>query len=203
MQPKWRYPTPVVTPVNFYAPPQPATLYHAPIAPALPVVPLSTLYGAPAAPKPEPLATLYAAPAPPAPKPEPLTTLYAAPAPPAPKPEPLPTLYAAPAPPAPKPEPLQTLYAAPAPPAPAPKPEPLPTLYAAPAPPAPEPDQSNIDMVEEKLNAMMQMDASYSFKYDNEFSSREETADPNGDVKGCSRHFFESRSLETMFDNIF
>ena len=146
MQPKWRYPTPVVTPVNFYAPPQPATLYHAPIAPALPVVPLSTLYGAPAAPKPEPLATLYAAPAPPAPKPEPLST-----------------------------------------------------LYDAPAPPAPEPDQSNIDMVEEKLNAMMQMDASYSFKYDNEFSSREETADPNGDVKGCSRNFFESRSLETIF----
>ena len=133
MQPKWRYPTPVVTPVNFYAPPQPTTLYHAPIAPALPVVPLSTLYGAPTAPEPEPLAT----------------------------------------------------------------------LYAAPAPPAPEPDQSNIDMVEEKLNAMMQMDASYSFKYDNEFSSREETADPNGDVKGCSRHFFESRSLETMFYTIF
>merc|ERR1719162_521491 len=99
MQPKWRYPTPVVTPVNFYAPYQPATLYYAPIAPALPVVPLSTLYGAP-------------------------------------------------------------------------------------APPAPEQDQSNVDMVEEKLNAMMQMDASYSFKYDNEFSSREETADPNGDVKG-------------------
>jgi len=197
MQPKWRYPTPVLTPFHFYSPPQPAALYHAPIAPALPVVPLSTLYGAPAAPKPEPLATLYAAPAPPAPKPEPLPTLYGAPA--APKPEPLPTLYAAPAPPAPKPEPLPTLYAAPAPPA--PKPEPLPTLYAAPAPPAPEPeplatlygapaplapepDHSNIDMVEEKLNAMMQMDASYSFKYDNEFSSREETADPNGDVKG-------------------
>ena len=188
MQPKWRYPTPVVTPVNFYAPPHPGTLYYAPIAPALPVVPLSTLYGAPAAPKPEPLATLYAAPAPPAPKPEPLPTLYDAPAPPAPKPEPLTTLYAAPAP---KLEPLPTLYAAPA-----PEPEPLATLYGAPAPPAPEPDQSNIDMVEEKLNAMMQMDASYSFKYDNEFSSREETADPNGDVKGCSRHFFESRSLE-------
>ena len=153
MQPKWRYPTPVVTPVNFYAPLQPATLYHAPIAPALPVVPLSTLYGAPAAPKPEPLATLYAAPAPPAPKTEPLPTLYNAPA--------------------------------------APRPEPLPTLYAAPAPPAPEPDQSNIDIVEENLNAMMQMDASYSFKYDNEFSSREETADPNGDVKGCSRHFLK------------
>ena len=184
MQPKWRYPTPVVTPVNFYAPPQPATLYQAPIAPALPVVPLSTLYGAPAAPKPEPLATLYAAPAPPAPKPEPLPTLYAAPAPP--KPEPLTTLYAAPAP---KPEPLPTLYAAPA--TLASKPEPLPTLYAAPAPPAPEPDHSNIDMVEEKLNAMMQMDASYSFKYDNRFSSREETADPNGDVKGCSRHLLK------------
>ena len=181
MQPKWRYPTPVLTPVNFYAPPQPATLYYAPIAPALPVVPLSTLYGAPAAPKPEPLATLYAAPAPPAPKPEPLPTLYDAPAPPAPKPEPLPTLYAAPAPPAPEPEPLAT-------------------LYNAPAPPAPEPDQSNIDMVEEKLNAMMQMDASYSFKYDNEFSSREETADPNGNVKGCSRHFLK---VEDCFQTIF
>ena len=71
------------------------------------------------------------------------------------------------------------------------EPEPLATLYGAPVPPAPEPDQSNIDMVEENLNAMMQMDASYSFKYDNEFSSREETADPNGDVKGCSRHLLK------------
>jgi len=59
------------------------------------------------------------------------------------------------------------------------------TLYEAPALPEPaayEPDQSDRDMVEEKLNTMM--DASYSFKYDEEFSSREESADAYGNIKG-------------------
>ena len=76
MQPRWGYPAPVV---NFHAPHVPSTLYHAPLAPALPVVPaLSTLYEAPAPPKPAPvesvvpvtplkLPTLYEAPAPPTP----------------------------------------------------------------------------------------------------------------------------------------
>jgi len=58
------------------------------------------------------------------------------------------------------------------------------TLYEAPAPPQPayEPDQKDRDMVEEKLNTMM--DPSYSFKYDAEFSSREESADGYGNIKG-------------------
>ena len=37
-------------------------------------------------------------------------------------------------------------------------------------------------MIENKLNSMM--DASYSFEYDDRFSSREETTDANGNVKG-------------------
>ena len=37
-------------------------------------------------------------------------------------------------------------------------------------------------MVENKLNSMM--DAFYSFEYDDRFSSREETVDANGNVKG-------------------
>ena len=176
IQPRWSYPTPIAAPVNFYTPHTPVSLYQAPVAPTLPIIPVA----------PVELPTLYEAPALPTPEPEPLATLYEAPAPPAPKPDPLATLYEAPAPPAPEPEPLATLYEAPAPPA--PEPEPLATLYEAPAPPAHEPDHSNIDMVEEQINSMMQMDASYSFKYDNEFSSREETADPSGNVKGCSKY---------------
>ena len=67
------------------------------------------------------------------------------------------------------------------------------TVYEAPAPtqPAYQLDQSNRDMVEEKLNAMV--DPTYSFKYDEEFSSREESADANGNIKGYSEQILESK----------
>ena len=67
------------------------------------------------------------------------------------------------------------------------------TLYEAPAPtqPAYELDESNREMVEEKLNAMV--DPTYSFKYDEEFSSREESADANGNIKGYSGQILESK----------
>ena len=73
------------------------------------------------------------------------------------------------------------------------------TLYEAPAPtqPAYQLDESNREMVEEKLNAMV--DPTYSFKYDEEFSSREESADANGNIKGYSGQILESKKKIEIF----
>ena len=152
-----RYPAPKDNPVKFYAPTTPSTLYNAPAAPEpLPAPELpSTLYEAPAPPKqPD---TLYNAPAAPIPTPAPVLALPTA-------------LYQAPVL-VPEVSILAT-YEAPAPIAPT-----LPSsLYEAPAPVAPA--------LPVTPQPMMQMDASYNFKFYETDHSREEESDPNGNIKG-------------------
>ena len=172
-------------PSTFYeapAPSNPATLYEAPVNPSKPAslyeapAPVNppqpaTLYEAPAPSNPSKPASLYEAPAPVNP-PQP-ATLYEAPAPSNP-PKPA-TLYEAPAP----VNPPQTLYSAPA-----NNPQ-ISTLYEAPSPANPLP------VYEESAPAgatMMNMDASYSFAYNGDESSRQEESDPNGNIKGSYQY---------------
>ena len=176
------YPAPKENPVKFYAPTPPSTLYNAPAAPEpLPAPELpSTLYEAPAPPKqPE---TLYNAPEAPKPTPPPVLTLptllYQAPVlvpevsiltyetPVAPAAPALPsTLYEAPAPIAPTLP--STLYEAPA------------EVYSAPVTPAPAAPALPVTP-----QPMMQMDASYNFRFEESDHSREEESDPNGNIQG-------------------
>ena len=48
----------------------------------------------------------------------------------------------------------------------------------------PEPDDSNIKMIEKRLNDAI--DPAYGFKYDKRFSSKEESTDTGGNIKGYS-----------------
>ncbi len=155
--PQTLYQVPLLAPVKTpVAPANPPTLYQAP----------ATLYEAPA--PPEKPSTLYEAPL------ELPSNLYEAPA------QATPTLNSAPESAPASPSAPATLYEAPAP------PENLPTLYEAPAAlpsslyeaPAQAPESAPA------APAMMPMDASYSFAYDSQDSSRFEEADPNGNVVG-------------------